>query len=180
MMPFKKVIRFFVFIGLFSFAFSCYNHSLEQEGPYWGKFSSTKNGEYWTGRPRGIQQDQLLTILADRYNQAGLLRESIAIRRIPMSPGDYKIPFTDTLNIHNTPTASYYTLQDDGDVIEGVYYVQPNVANFVSIQSINNGVYKGTFGITLIILPSRKAAYPYLPDTVKFSNGQFETKILIQ
>lgn len=175
----SRIFSSIVIIGLLIIFTHCEDDYI-MGGPYWGSVSAKKNGEYWKGSIRGIKHNQLIGFQADKHNQEGFLRESFSITKIPMTPGNHEIPFTDTLNIYNNPTAAYFTLQDDGDVIEGVYYVDPNAVNFINIQSNSIGVFKGTFGITFLVLPSSKDRYPFLPDKVIFTNGQFETKILIQ
>lgn len=162
---------------------ACKKEDLTQGGPYWGTVTAKKNGQDWSGKIRGTQQNDLLGLIIDKHNSEGDLREDLYFDRIPQFIGVYNVPKTDTLRKYDFVTSGYFTLQDDGDVIEGVYYVCPCATNFVNIQSVNQppfGVYKGTFGITFVVEPSSKTRHPYLPDTIVFSNGQFETKILIK
>lgn len=149
-------------------------------GPYWGRVSADKNGGEWKGEIKGTEQDDLLGLTIDRLTSEGYLREDLFIDRIPMTVGVHVIPRTDTLRKYQFVTARYFTLQDDGDVIEGMYYVDPAANNFVEIKSIRRGVFRGNFQIRLLIDPLRKATYPHLPDTISFTNGEFKTKILLK
>jgi hypothetical protein len=148
-------------------------------GPYWGRVSAFKNGASWSGEIRGSEQSGLLGLTFDRIQSDGLLLEDIFIDRIPKEVGLYTIPMTDTLRRHQYVTGIYFTLQG-GDVLEGVYYLDPSATNFVEIVSTNRGIYKGRFQVSFVIDSMRHAMHPYLPETVVFTDGEFKTKVLLR
>lgn len=173
----ERTFKSFLCFGLLLLVLSCDNDAF---GPYWGKASANKDGAEWKGEIRGIQLNDLMALTMHRLTPEGYLREDLYISSIPKEVGVHTIPQTDTLRTYQFVTAKYFTFEDDGDVIEGVYYVDASADNFIEIESIKRGVYKGTFQVRLFVLPDSKASFPYLPDTVSFTNGKFKTKILLK
>jgi hypothetical protein len=170
----------FCFTGFFlliTILHGCDNDPL-QGGPYWGTASANKNGVHWNGKIRGSEQNGMIGITIDKHSSQGFLREDLFMDRIPKFVGTYSIPKTDTLRIHNHPTSNYFTLQDDGDVLQGVYYVDPNSTSFVELKSLQGDFFEGSFEVVFLVDPESKNRYPFLPDTVRFTNGKFRTRIL--
>jgi len=72
--------------------------------------------------------------------------------------------------------AKYYYL--DQDVLYGVYKVlESDTTNAITISSYDSvsREIKGTFNVTFV---PEHLPYPGAPDTIRFRNGQFHTKII--
>lgn len=66
----------------------------------------------------------------------------------------------------------------DSDVIIGSYNVIGNdPQSYLEIESIDtiSKIIKGRFGATMVVT---KRPFPYYPDTIRYRNGRFETKII--
>lgn len=150
-------------------------------GPYWGFVSATRNGEPWSGNLRGLEQNNQIGFLALKHNKDGFLRESLSVRKISKIIGTYNIPKTDTINLYNHVTSFHSTLEDDGDVILDVYFVDSNdPTHFVEVTSYNSGTgeFSGKFQVSFVRDSRRAKRHPSIPDTIRFTNGKFKTRIL--
>lgn len=152
-------------------------------GPYWGTVNAMKNGGAWSGKIRGSEQNNLLGITIDKHSHEGFLREDLFVNRIPKEIGVYNIPKSDTLRVHDFVTSTYFTLEDDGDVILDVYYVDANNnENYVEVTSIDfgSGTFSGKFQISFVRDTTRIKRHLSIPDTIKFTNGFFKTRVLLK
>ena len=152
---------------------------------YWGEVSATKNGQPWSGliyaqpnEPYGYG----FSISIDVYNKQEFLRESLHIAKIPYEFGRNRI---DTLGIRVDTlltAASYATLVNDGDILGDLFKVyEGETESFISITSYNEktGEVSGDFEVIFVFgegVVGTKSD-PTAPDTVRFANGKFRTKI---
>lgn len=177
-----KRLSFSMVIGVLILFTNCEDDFI-QGGPYWGTVNAKKNGEAWSGKIRGSEQNNLLGITIDNHSHEGFLREDLFIDRIPKEIGVYSIPKSDTLRVYDFVTSTYFTLEDDGDVILDVYYVDANDnSNYVEITSIDvtKQIFSGKFQIRFIRDTTRIKRHPSIPDTIKFTNGSFTTRTLLK
>lgn len=145
---------------------------------YWGEVSTLRNGEPWSGDIRGSKRDGLLDIRAYNYTSPGISDESILINRVPNKVGHYGIPLFPPINSGDEIFARFFTLVG-GDALEGVYNIDPNdTTSFVKIRSITNSIFEGEFQLVFLLSPDRRERHPHLPDTVRFTDGVFRTKIM--
>ncbi|MDO6389558.1 hypothetical protein Q4E40_05435 [Pontibacter sp. BT731] len=76
--------------------------------------------------------------------------------------------------------SSYSTLVDDGDVLGDIFKVYGKaVDNYVTITSFNEKTreVKGEFQVTLVFDQLDNRNDPTAPDTIRFTNERFHTKI---
>lgn len=152
---------------------------------YWGEASAIKNGEPWSGRiyaqpnePYGYGFD----ISIDVFNNQEFLREVLHIAKIPYNMSKTKI---DTLDIRVDVTltaASYSSLVDDGDVLGDLFKVyEGEEENYIIITEYNEetGEIRGEFEVAFVFDegPLGTRSDPTVPDTIRFTNGTFHTKI---
>ncbi|MBX2965203.1 MAG: hypothetical protein KF845_03590 [Cyclobacteriaceae bacterium] len=176
----KSVFCFTGLLWLVMTLHGCDNDPL-QGGPYWGTASANKNGVPWNGKIRGSEQNGMLGITINKHSSQGFLREDLFIDRIPKTIGAYSIPKTDTTRVYDHVTSSYFTLEDDGDVILDVYFVDANDStHFVEITSYNPNTeeFTGKFQVRFVRDDRRVKRHPSIPDTIRFTNGNFKTRIL--
>lgn len=152
---------------------------------YFGTASAKFNGQSWTagkvGCGIGITCPKgKLTFAFYVYNQQGFLREKLVFQAIPVGTGVYTLNpanFNDPLCKDTVPYSSYFTHQDDGDVSLDSYNAIPSLNNYFAIEDYNERTkeLRGSFAVTFKIF-TRQA--PNSPDTIRVSNGSFNTKIL--
>jgi hypothetical protein len=76
------------------------------------------------------------------------------------------------------PSAAFFTLISDGDVSGNSYYTVDSEDNYIQIDTYNSKTKEiwGSFQLTLAIYRPRYS--DALPDTLRFRNGRFHTKII--
>lgn len=195
-----KYIRLFLVRLLIASALplACVYEHLAPDVPTWGSASALVNNEKWGARYPGFFQtirairgtygtaipckNEYYYIRADIYNNSAFLRESIRFVKVPFIKGKHKIIDFDFQCIDNEPVAYGYfsTSSDDGDVSQDDYDVLETADNFIIIDSFdtNKEEVKGSFQITLVINRRSLNDPSPLPDTLRFTNGIFHTKIL--
>jgi len=155
------------------------------KGNYYGTASATFNGKTWqSGKVRCIVAKQCgngkLGFQFQVYNQYNELREEMIFFKIPVAIGTYTINpknFNDPLCKDTIPIGSYHTLQSDGDVLLDSYYVILSSNNYFTINNYNESTkeLRGKFEVTFKIFDRQD---PDSPDTIRVTNGSFNTKIL--
>lgn len=150
---------------------------------YWGEASAEQNGIPWESKIFGAERNNLIDITLHRFNQANLRRENFYVYKIPPKIGTYKIQRTSAHSEADTTGIFYNTLEDDGDVILDIYYLnESDTSHFVEITSYDTktDIIEGTFQVSLIRDDSRPKRHPSIADTIQFTNGRFRTKILVK
>lgn len=108
-------------------------------------------------------------------------RESIAIGGIPLKQGKFSFPNKSRnplTTCDSTLFAGIILKGLDGDVVVGYYNQLLNVNNSITIEafdSISRSV-SGTFDITFVKDSKNNSYYPNYTDTIRFTNGHFNTK----
>ena len=149
---------------------------------YWGEVTAIKNGEVWTGKIYAQSNEPFdgFTIRVDVYDKWEFQREALFLAKIPYKEQRNLID-TIKASVDTTLTgASYATLVDDGDVLGDIFKVYgEKTDNHVTITSYNERTkeVKGEFQVTLIFDKLDSRSDPSAPDTIRFTNGKFHTKI---
>lgn len=147
---------------------------------YWGEVSATKNGESWTGKVYAGRiriESYGFFVTVDVYNGQEFMRERLILSKIPYLEQANTIHLVDTV----LTDASYGTLVDDGDVVGDIYKViEGESDNFVTITSYNEETkeVKGNFQVTFVFDETDTKSDPTAPDTIRFTSGEFHTKII--
>ena len=150
---------------------------------YWGEASATKNGQPWSGliyaqpnEPYGYWFDISIRV----FNTQEFLRESLFFFKIPYAIQNNQID-TIEARVDTTRTGAFYaTLVDDGDVVGDIFDVYNGESeNYISVTSYDksSGEVRGEFAVTFVFDVTDNRSDPTAPDTIRFTNGQFHTKI---
>jgi hypothetical protein len=176
LLPLSFLVATFVFFGC--------KKPEEQVDVYKGTANALRNGEFWDAECTALyslQNENEVSISIDRYNTIGEKREHLSIVRIPLVTGLYTVVKLETDSVNNILTqysASYFSVTADGDAVDGIYHVLESDSNCIEITKIdlNTKNFVGKFSITYV----RDTTFNMnsnLPDTLWFTEGEFQTKI---
>jgi hypothetical protein len=99
---------------------------------------------------------------------------TLSIVKIPTKKGKSQLMFTSIANDEGRTGAKYYTLTDQGDVLEETYNIDMSTTdNYIDISYIDDGEVAGTFQANLRIDPNIGKQNPASPDVIIIRNGQF-------
>ena len=165
--------------------------------PNWGYLTAEMNGEDWSktyknayqvthgivsyaDEPQGVFYG-LITIL---HNEAGARRQELIFQNIPFFPktGRHKLvscnPYVGCES-SDKPIVALFELLSDGDVSGDLFYTADSEDNYIQIDSYNEKTneIKGSFQITLANARTPRSSNA-LPDTLRFRNGRFHTRII--
>lgn len=170
------------FMLIASLIIGCKKDKTESIYPEWSKVNALKNDKIWKAKASAQivkRNSGLIAIPADVYNDYGELREVLIFDYVPFEPGKYtllkRIKNSESLRIY----AGYTTFTADGDVVEDRYDVLEEENNFIEIDAVDRANLKmsGTFRVTFVRDPNDYVSNPSLPDTIRFSEGDFNLKI---
>lgn len=100
--------------------------------------------------------------------------ESFYIFKVPMKTGQYPLSITNAQSSDRKTGAFYYTLSDQGDVLEEVYILDENASgNQINVTYFKNKTAAGHFTATFIIDPERGKRNPQSADVIKITGGEF-------
>lgn len=177
----------------FVLLFSCRKDNIPLPHYYWGKVNAEKNGKNWASEQKNwtltiygvieyrgarMKKDSF-ALLIDKFNESNAMRERIGISGIPVKIGTYKVYNTTeapNFDRDSLTMAGSYLFEQDGDVISEIYDVLETAKNTVSVDALDTvrSEVRGKFNITFI----NKYPKPGLPpDTIRFKNGVYHTKI---
>jgi hypothetical protein len=121
-----------------------------------------------------------LDLLSELYSSEGYLRQQLYFIKIPKSVGKHRIIASIPSHCNELDPAygEFYTIIQDGCAVGDIYNTLKGEDNFVQIEQFDKktGEIKGTFQLTLVI--EKRGVEPMLPDTLRFTNGRFHTRIL--
>lgn len=181
-----------------SLQLACVYEHLAPDVPTWGSASALVNKEKWGSIYPGFFQairaiggtygtaipcqNEYYMISIDLYNNNAFHRESFDFVKVPFTKGKHNITDFNFQCVVDEPVAygSFWTLGNDGDVSQDNYDVLETEDNYIVIDFYNTNTQevKGSFQVTFVI-NRRSANNPSsLPDTLRFTNGIFHTKIL--
>ena len=179
------------------FVSACTYENLGPEEPTWGTLDVLVNGKKWGERypgyyqivraQKGISgnaipcQNEYYFLRSELYNRNAWLREDLNFIKTPLVAGKYKvIDFSFVCNETDPVYGSFYTISDDGDVLQDRYDVLESEDNYIVIDSYDPKTLeiRGSFQVTFIIEMRSLNDPSDLADTLRFTNGIFHTKIL--
>ena len=173
------------YIIVYSYIMIIFCNSCKKEediimNPYWGEISASINSQKWkNGQIYAISNVQGIgfSIIVDVYDKFDFLREHLIIYKIPKIEGIYPILKSYSQDTTAKTGALYATLQDDGDVLGDVYRLVATEDNYIEVASISGDEVEGAFQVTFAIDDSRAKVFPLAPDTIRFTNGFFHTRL---
>jgi hypothetical protein len=166
----------------------------------WGYFEARVNGEEWNADfyPRGFQaiyahqgfetesipcneyyivQSIIQKPVHGSYHPEQVWVEALSFLLNTTSPGHYDAQ--DFFHYECDPTVPIYVSLTgrDGDVSRSGYFLLDSEDNFVEIESYDaeSGEIKGTFQLTFANAGPSSAS----PETLRFTQGKFHTKIIM-
>jgi hypothetical protein len=180
----KKInFYFLISIQFIPLLISCHKDSKPEF--YWGEATALKNGSAWIAKPRAGTNDQMavekeidiVSILMSVYDSEGIQKESLSLEKFSLEKGYNKIyPWfiADTSFL----TGGFYATCFD-DAVRNTYKICEDKENYLTVNSYdeNSKIIEGTFQLTFIIELPRSKDEPDAPDTIRFTNGKFKTKI---
>ena len=176
-------LTFVLLLGLFS---SCKNDELPNVPIYepgemlFGSASGKKAGHDWLASGIALSHtdsDKFWGIVIGTESKEGFLREEITLGFISTNLGLYQVAQE---RANTELTSSYFTFQDDGDVLEDIYDVDEgsllNIARITKVDTLTK-VIEGVFTATYKIRDPQDKINPNNPDQVTFSDVSFSVQI---
>ena len=172
-------MRILLFILFLPIIFSSCDDEFEIPDYYSGSVSAEMNGVSWTALIHGVNsENNKFDIQISNFDSDNLKEETLDIIRIPKEIGSYTLStiFTEDIGV-----CLYTTLTADGDVTCDTYYLV-NTPEFNSVLNVtrfeNDGQnIEGNFELTFYHIRPDDKCNENAPDTLKFRNGVFQTKI---
>lgn len=155
----------------------------EEQLPNWSKIISKKNGQVWETQAVAfitkMERAPKVSIPATVTNETGYRREVLQFGYIPLELGYHQLLRRVPNSMIDTIYSSYTTLSNDGDVVEDRFVVYDGEENFIDITTIDTVGLKlcGNFQVTFIRDINDPIDNTSLPDTIRFTEGEFYLKI---
>jgi hypothetical protein len=156
-------------LAIATLIFSCRKN---KEQSYNYTFFGLENGADWKAQSLSVMaKPDTLYISVSTFDKNDDVKKHLTFTNISLSKGR-QLLFNK--NNPNRAWAVFYTLLGGGDVIDGNYIPCEGQDNFIEIQEIDlyRKYIKGIFQVTFI---QDKPYRPYLPDTIRFTNGTFSS-----
>ena len=155
--------------------------------PYWGEVSILRNGQTWEPQVLASSEAEDLDsnfvgIIFHWYQpETGFLRESLSFRKTPLNRiGDtIEVDNSYFLELTGTIRGFYVTVLQSGDVAGDVYEVLESEENYLIVTSwdAEKREIKGEFQASFLFAGELHST-PDAPDTLRFSQGYFHTRIV--
>lgn len=200
----KRSLTICITLGIATLSVGCKlaNELIDNVGPLprlpnWGYLTAEMNGADWAktyknayqvthgatsyiDEPKGVFY-ALISIL---HTSEGYDRQHLIFQNIPFSPqtGRHKLvscnPYAGC-KASDKPKVALFELLSDGDVVGDFFYTVDSEDNYIQIDSYNAETkeIKGSFQLTLANARKPRSS-DALPDTLRFRNGRFYTKII--
>jgi len=153
----------------------------KQDDVYKGTATAIKNDMNWNAECTSIissTNPNVIYLYIDRYNNSQERREAFVVSKIEMKTGVFTI--VNGLGVMPKPyySSHYSSFVADGDAIDGDYFVLDPDSNYIEIirLDLNTKDIVGRFNITFV-KDTTFNVNPNLPDTIRFTAGEFQTKI---
>lgn len=150
----------------------------------YGSITAFKNGVSWSAEIHGVDNDSqwdYFGVDIRIYNDQGFEREGLIFSYLPKSESNGILIETCGVNCFEPYQSSFITSTADGDVNCDVYQIVEELSNenWIEITEYNYDTkeFRGTFRATFAIDEDRTRCDPNAPDTIRFTNGQFYSKI---
>lgn len=145
------------------------------------EMTAKKNGKEWIADRCSymIIDDNNIVVIGEIVNDIGYLREYFICNYIPLEIGEHVLLRRILNSPKDTIYSSYTTVSDDGDVVEDRFVVLENEDNFIKIDTIDfmNEKITGSFQVTFVRDTNDYITNPDLPDTIRFTDGEFKLKL---
>lgn len=143
---------------------------------YWGFVTVEKNNAPWTAYPYAKGGSVYGGgIVFDSLTNDGKLLENLVFLKIPYSSGRYTPRNTFGQINDGLQGAAFFIMNDD--LTEGYYQVmESDSANYIEVLNYDAAekTFEGSFQVSFIAV-NRPPGYP---DTIRFTNGVFKTRLI--
>jgi hypothetical protein len=121
-----------------------------------------------------------VSIQAYLQNTFGYWREGLYFANISRKVGRQELLRRIPNSAIDTIFSTYTTFSDDGDVVEDRFAVLEDEDNFIDIQHLDMDKMEmtGIFQVTFVRDSNDYITNPGLPDTIRFTEGEFNLKIV--
>lgn len=175
-------IQYF-YLCYFFFIISCNKNEppINDVSYYWGEVVALKNGEQWRASPyaffnANFNRKDIVNLTFHHLDKSNIVRESCSLYKIPLKVGTYAVFDTPINKIDTLSGGNYF--YSDADVLSGSYNILTSDSlSFVTISYIDtvSKEIKGDFNLIFIFA---NKPYANAPDTIRLTNGKFNTKII--
>ena len=127
-------------------------------------------GNYSPNKPYNIR----FNVRFEVYNNSGELREKLLLYKVPFEVGRHLLSVTTNRTKDDLIGARFWTISDDGDVIDNRYRLYDPAENTIMIikaDTIRN-ILKGEVNATFLVDPNDVEDTDI--DTIRIENGLFE------
>lgn len=177
----KNILLILVFLTVI---FSC--KSNKDLDVYYGNVTAFKNGKPWKANILGSDKnsnEENFAVLASKYDKNQYYFSQISFRKIPKN-SIKKFPLT-SCSVTNCEkknvVQTFFTTTIQKDVGCDIYKIVESMSseNYLEITKYNkkDDTFEGTFNATLAISDSEDKCNEDAPDTIRFTNGRFSSKI---
>ena len=159
-----------------------------------GTVEAEMNGSTWTSSYKNAYQvvrggrhtavpciKSSLYINIELYSPEGFLRQQLLFSKIPKQPGSYAIVGKSPPNCSEKDSVycGLYTSIDDGCIAESAYEVVAAYPNFFRIDRSNKETSEIEGRFQMMLVKTNQLFVTSLPDTLRFTDGHFMTKVII-
>ncbi|MGG7666323.1 hypothetical protein [Dyadobacter sp. BHUBP1] len=200
----NRLLTIYISLGITTILFSCKitDAIIDTAGPLprlpnWGYLTADMNGADWSktyknayqvthgstnyaDNPKGV----FYTLTSILYSPEGYNRQELLFQKIPFfpMPGRHKVASCNSYagcESSDKPQVALFESLSDGDVAGDFFYTVDSEDNYIQIDSYNAKTQeiKGSFQLTLANARIPRSS-DVLPDTLRFRNGRFHTKII--
>lgn len=149
-----------------------------------GSISALKNGEHWSAEIHGFDNNgqwNYFGIEISTYNVDGFRREGLGISYIDKDILSGELIQPCGANCSDSLQSSFSTISGHGDVVCDRYELVSELSdeNWIEITEYNSDTkeFRGTFRAVFAIDENRPRCDENAPDTIRFTNGEFHSKI---
>lgn len=153
---------------------------IEEPLPYWGEITGLKNGKTWSASPYATinttsEIGNWLHIVVLLFDESGIIREAVDFVKIPLEPNIYRV-FAD-IHEDDGKVGALYSIYEADLPLADYLPLEPDSTNFITLEEYDetSGEVKGTFDITFVV--DWKSSLVDEPDTIRFTNGVFHTRV---
>lgn len=174
-----------ILISLLLFILSCRKDDMPIYSPgnmEHGSVSACRNGKNWEASGaayRYAERDSIFQLSGTTYTYDGIPREGWGISEIPLQIGSYSVyryPFVG--GFIGKPTAGFYIITSDGDVLEDTYRIDEDCNNYVKVTALDTVANKvaGCFELHFVVQQPKSGEQN--SEEVCFKKGTFEVDIV--
>ena len=189
-----KAFKRLAFIALIIVTAACDLYTpFEGAGISWGYFTADMNGSAWNKLYKNAFQsvyahisentDSLCpgktgSMVSNSHDSNGVRQQELIFLHLPLTTGKYKLTSDEVKYCGDNRVHVTLYSQIENDVSGDIFKILPGSDSYLQINSINlsTGEIFGEFNFTMVVFGPKDRST--LPDTLRFTNGRFHTKIL--